>query len=129
MRVDQDGVTYEADPRHTDLLLSSLNMADCTGAATPGVKPLDRDEHAIKLDESSQALLEMDPDNAIAATCRGPAECAKSFFTDSDHTNNCDAYFSGCPDGVRDSAGVHEYSTANVTANANGLSSQIASYS
>ena len=71
VRLDEDGLTYEADPRHSDLLLSSLDMAECTGAATPGVKPLDRDEHAIKSDEPQEATLGVDHDAAIAAICHG----------------------------------------------------------
>ena len=68
---DKDGLTYEADPRHTDLLLSSLNLEDSSGAVTPGVKPTDRDEHAIKSDEPDVALMSMNPDDAIAAICHG----------------------------------------------------------
>ena len=30
------GLTYEADPRHTDLLMSSLNLKSDSSAATPG---------------------------------------------------------------------------------------------
>ena len=71
MTADKDGLTYEADPRHTDLLLSSLNLEDSSGAVTPGVKPTDRDEHAIKSDEPDVALMSMNPDHAIAAICHG----------------------------------------------------------
>ena len=62
-----------------------MDMIDCTGAATPGVKPLDRDEHAIKLDESPEALLQMEPDNAIAPLCHGN-------FNGLDATAPTDAY-------------------------------------
>ena len=67
--VDDKGLTYEADPRHSDLLLSSLAMTGCTGAATPGIKAVDRDEHAIKHDEPANASLNSDPDATIAAIC------------------------------------------------------------
>ena len=67
----QDGFTYEAEPMHTDLLLSSLDLVGCTGAATPAIKPVDRDEHAVKLDEMTKLSLYTVPDATIAATCHG----------------------------------------------------------
>ena len=45
------GLTYEADPRHVDLLLSSMGLLGSSGAATPGQKVSDRDEGAHKEDE------------------------------------------------------------------------------
>ena len=41
--VNSAGLTYEADPRHCDLLMSSLELSENSKAATPGVKPTDRD--------------------------------------------------------------------------------------
>ena len=40
------GLNYEADPRHGDLLSSSLWLTPESSAATPGVKPVDRDANA-----------------------------------------------------------------------------------
>ena len=40
--VNSSGLTYEADPRHCDLLMSSLELSENSKAATPGVKPTDR---------------------------------------------------------------------------------------
>ena len=37
--INSEGLQYEADPRHCDLLSSSLNLAAASHAATPGVKP------------------------------------------------------------------------------------------
>ena len=88
MTITDVGLTYEADPRHCDLLSSSLNLADASSAATPRVKPMDRDEHAIKSNELEKVDLSdySDPDKVIAAICRGaveskpdPAECTKPF--------------------------------------------------
>ena len=88
MTITDEGLTYEADPRHCDLLSSSLNLADASSAATPGVKPIDRDEHAIKSNEPEKVDLSdySDPDKVIAAICRGavesnpgPAQCTKFF--------------------------------------------------
>ena len=92
VRVDQDGLTYEADPMHTDLLLSSLDLVGCTGAATLAIKPVERDEHAVKLDEMTKPSLNTDPDATIAAICHGEhshgehshgelTECEKHSFT------------------------------------------------
>ena len=69
-------------PRHCDLLASSLNLSPPSSAATPGVKPADRDEHVIEDDEPDKLnLLDYsDPDQVIAARCRGTsssAECEK----------------------------------------------------
>ena len=71
--VTPEGLQYEADPRHCDLLSSSLNLAASSHAATPGVKPLDRDEHAVKSDDPEHKKLHdyTDPDKMIAAICRG----------------------------------------------------------
>ena len=66
--VDESGLRYEADPRHTDLLMASLNLSEANAAVTPGVKPSDRDEFAVKADEDLSLL---SPDAAIAAIVRG----------------------------------------------------------
>ena len=68
---------YEADPRHTDLFMSSLNLNESNSSSTPGVKPTDRDEFAEKSNEGYNFL---HPDAVIAAICRGdplPSEDAK----------------------------------------------------
>jgi hypothetical protein len=66
--VNTQGLTYEADPRHTDLLMSSLSLTSANASATPGVKPHDRDDLAVKLDES-ESIGQIDHDAAIAAIC------------------------------------------------------------
>ena len=94
--ITPEGLQYEADPRHGDLLTSSLSLSETSHAATPGVKPMDRDEHAEKSDEPDQInLLDYsNPDQVIAAILNssdsktqnkvpvspapdGPAKCAK----------------------------------------------------
>ena len=68
--VDSNGLTYEADPRHGDLLMSSLNLNLSNSSATPGVKPHDRDDLAIKENEPGTPLPDYsNPDSAIAAIC------------------------------------------------------------
>ena len=71
--VNSSGLTYEADPRHCDLLMSSLGLSESSKAATPGVKPTDRDEFAEKSDEPDDPRLldYSNPDAVIAALCAG----------------------------------------------------------
>ena len=74
--IDEHGLQYEADPRHCDLLASSLSLSSSSHAATPGVKPVDRDEHAAKSEDPEHFNLEdySDPDRMIAAICRGDSD-------------------------------------------------------
>ena len=73
--VDSNGLTYEADPRHGDLLMSSLNLNLSNSSATPGVKPHDRDDLAIKENEPETPLPDYsNPDSAIAAICAGQVQ-------------------------------------------------------
>ena len=44
VRITDDGLLYEADPRHAELLAKSLNLENCNKMVTPGVKlPFDID--------------------------------------------------------------------------------------
>ena len=65
------GLTYEADPRHCDLLMASLNLTSTSSAASPGVKPTDRDDSAQKHDEiqTLEHLDYTDPNQVIASIC------------------------------------------------------------
>ena len=38
VRITDDGLLYEADPRHAELLAKSLNLENCNKMVTPGVK-------------------------------------------------------------------------------------------
>lgn len=49
--LSEDGLIYEADPRHIDILMNSLNLAESNAVTSLGVKPSDRDEMANKLNE------------------------------------------------------------------------------
>ena len=74
--VDEHGLRYEADPRHGDLLSSSLGLTSDSSAATPGVKPVDRDANAVKGDEPDHpAMLDYsNPDLVISAILKGQLE-------------------------------------------------------
>ena len=74
--VDDSGLRYEADPRHGDLLMSSLDLTSKSSAATPGVKPVDCDANTSKSDEPELPSL-MDysnPDSVINAILSGSYE-------------------------------------------------------
>ena len=43
---DDDGIRYEADQRHSEILINVLNLKDCKGVETPGTKSSDADETA-----------------------------------------------------------------------------------
>ena len=38
VRVTKNGLEYEADPRHVELIAESLEIVDCKPVVTPGVK-------------------------------------------------------------------------------------------
>ena len=80
--VSSAGLTYEADPRHTDLLISSLKFTSANSKSTPGVKPHNRDELAVKVNEPDSTALDDYPnrDATVAAICdAGPVGCEKCF--------------------------------------------------
>ena len=44
VRINDDGLLYEADPRHEELLAKSLHLGTCKFMGTPNVKrPVDND--------------------------------------------------------------------------------------
>ena len=53
IRVGQDGLKYEADPRHVELLAASLGLTGCSPVKTPGVKPASVELEAPKGNEGS----------------------------------------------------------------------------
>ena len=86
--VSSAGLTYDADPRHTDLLMSSLNLTSANSSSTPGLKPHDRDDLAVKVNEPDSTALDdySNPDATIAAICAaGLVGCEKRLEK---HNNN-----------------------------------------
>ena len=51
VEVHDDKITYEADPRHCDLLIPSLGLQNGSSVKTPGVKPTDLEGEAPKGEE------------------------------------------------------------------------------
>ena len=46
-----DGLIYEADPRHTDILSNSLGLTAANSCVTPGVKDVEMDPDVVKTNE------------------------------------------------------------------------------
>ena len=69
--VDKSGLSYEADPHHCDFHMSSLTLDGKSHAATPEVKPTDRDDFADNSDAPATFQLSDDanPDAVIASIC------------------------------------------------------------
>ena len=69
--VTDRGLTYEADPPHADLLMSSLALTQANSCGTPDIEPTDRDNLADKTDEPANTKLnnadESDPDAVISS--------------------------------------------------------------
>ena len=57
-RLNKDGLVYEADPGHVDLLAGSLGLTAANSVTTPGVKDPEPDYAAEKHDESNHARSE-----------------------------------------------------------------------
>ena len=53
--VSDKGVSYEADPRHVDIILNSLGLSAANSVVTPGVKEADVDPDSVKNNEPAGA--------------------------------------------------------------------------
>ena len=59
VRIDDNGLRYEADPRHVELLARSLNLEQCRHVVTPGVKePYDEEAPTISDDNLDDHVLD-----------------------------------------------------------------------
>ena len=83
VRLHHDQLTYEADPRHIELLSRSLNLTQCRLVSTPGRKhKINEDEHAdidadtqLDLqggDATHMQLPDNDPDPDLPQMCLNP---------------------------------------------------------
>ena len=59
-RITSQGVSYEADPRHHELLQRSLGLEGSTPVSTPGVKATAIEAHTLKGEEGEIAGPVMD---------------------------------------------------------------------
>ena len=64
VEVKETGVTFEADPRHVDLLLKSLGLTEANAVLTPGVKQHEPDYNIVKTNEPD-GLIKIDDDDPI----------------------------------------------------------------
>ena len=61
VRLDGDGILYEADPRHVDLLAASMGLQGCSTVKSPGVKPVSAENEAPKGEEGQEHGEVIDP--------------------------------------------------------------------
>ena len=50
VRITNDGLLYEADPRHAEMLVKAFKLEDAKAAVTPGVKSADAEGDPDKMD-------------------------------------------------------------------------------
>ena len=61
IRITDQGLLYEADPRHAELLAKSMNLEQCRQAATPGVKkPFSDDIMDLPIDNEPETIANVD---------------------------------------------------------------------
>ena len=71
VRITPTGLTYEADPRHADLLAQSMTLTDANSVATPGVKDPEAEYQLDKRDEISPVTQLAEPCPDIPARSGG----------------------------------------------------------
>ena len=57
LRMTDEGVSYEADPRHAEHLIKSLGLSECRYVSTPGTKSLADDPPYDKADQEVEELI------------------------------------------------------------------------
>ena len=91
------GIQFEADPRHVDLLASSMGLSQSNSVSTPGIKDPDPDYDLVKNDESKNLPLSAKdalPSSSIDGQITGSAECLWSISkgaTDTKKIMFCDS--------------------------------------
>lgn len=65
IRIDGEGLKYEADPRHVELLAASMGLVSCSPVKTPGIKPVDISNEAPKGEEGASSGAVMDNSGAV----------------------------------------------------------------
>ena len=85
VRLTPEGLTYEADPRHVDILAASLGLAAANAVTTPGVKSTEADYTAQKANESSEPPM-LDHEGGMRVAALSDKHCKKVLFTGSLHS-------------------------------------------
>ena len=68
VEMQPDGLTYEADPRHVEIMLNSMGLTDANAVMTPGVKEGVADYSTPKLNEPSGCPKVVDEDVEVDDT-------------------------------------------------------------
>ena len=74
VRITPDGLLYEADPRHAEMLIKAFKLEDSKPVVTPGVKPSDPEPDPDKLDHEVAEEI-----HAIISSL-SPSKCRRSRF-------------------------------------------------
>ena len=64
MRLEKDGLCYEADPRHIDLIAESSNITDANSVCSPGMKNPDPDIGPQSKAEDAPEKVDADNDDS-----------------------------------------------------------------
>lgn len=72
VRITPDGLLYEADPRHAEMLIKAFKLEDSKPVVTPGVKPSDPEPDPDKLDHEVAEEI-----HAIISSL-SPSKCRRS---------------------------------------------------
>ena len=72
VRITPDGLLYEADPRHAEMLIKAFKLEDSKPVVTPGVKPSDPEPDPDKLDHDVAEEI-----HAIISSL-SPSKCRRS---------------------------------------------------
>ena len=88
MRICDEGLRYEADPRHAEMLIKSFNLNDGKSVVTPGIKSDATDVDPDKIDtEASEEIRRI-----IADLKSKPRPATKVKFNDSIEAHLIEAY-------------------------------------
>ena len=55
VRVTEDGIRYEADPRHAEMLIKAFDLSEAKSVITPGIKVHDENTDPDKVDSDAAA--------------------------------------------------------------------------
>ena len=91
VRITADGLTYEADPRHCELLAESMGLTAANSVSTPGQKDPEPDYTAVKGNEGSATMRFGDTSAADGAS---DGTTANAIFTDQNYSAIIDKVYS-----------------------------------
>ena len=88
MRITENGVLYEADPRHAEMLIKAFHLEDAKSVVTPGVKVQDDDVDPDKVDADAAEEIH----RIISELKARPRTSAKVRFSEAVETHDISPY-------------------------------------